>query len=112
MMEYTMAAVFGMAMRAAVNASWSTARRFKRKVYSSLTEPLPPLARNNINASNNAATNIGTGTTNANVTIGGTANKVIAAGPVVSGGTTFTVASGTGSCATTTTLAGECKPAN
>lgn len=63
-------------------------------------------AATNINNNSNFATSINTGTSTSNVTLGGSSNKVIAAGPLQSGGTTFTLGTGTGACATTSTLTG------
>lgn len=70
----------------------------------------------NINASQNSSTNIGTGSTNALVTIGGGSNGVIINAGLATGyvkntafisiGTKFTLGSGTGSCGTTSTTLG------
>lgn len=70
----------------------------------------------NLNNSSNFAVNIGTGTTNALVTIGGGSNGIImnaglATGYVkntgfISVGTKFTLSGGTGSCTTTSTTVG------
>lgn len=59
-----------------------------------------------INASQNSTTSIGTGSTTSTVSIGGGSNVILIGSPQKSNGTAFTVASGTGACATTSTLAG------
>lgn len=67
-----------------------------------------------LNASSGSSiTNLGTGTTTGNVVIGGGSNQIRAASPLLSvGGTQFTVASGTGACATTSTLQGGTQNGN
>lgn len=59
-----------------------------------------------LNVNSNNATNIGTGTTTSNVVLGGGSNVVVAGSELRSGGTTFTLGTGTGACASTSTLTG------